>query len=259
MLSIHPLNQTPRCWNAFGGKCGEIGETTTVRGSVASLVSFFSPTVKQRRMFFMLFTLHQTSSCGPRRCPQWRLTGFLSSLSDGFCSNLWKWEHEYDDSAVHVWCQNPRCMQNPVSRVQIHANSHDFPWGKVAYWGSKLKEYKNRFFFFLLFLTIHEKWITRWIILSEKRVPIRITTSVNAQYDDNFCKTTFVKQMRSHFRANWQVIMIESNFSEFQPKCLHALMPTGKAPSVPHSINILPFSFLDKCVLDEQVLFHYLP
>lgn len=74
-----------------------------------------------------------------------------------------------------------------------------------------------------------------------------------------FRKTTFITLMHSHFWANWQGIMIESFFSEFQPKCFHALMPTGKAPSVQHSINILPFSFLDKCVLDEQVLFHYLP
>lgn len=67
-------------------------------------------------------------------------------------------------------------------------------------------------------------------------------------------RKTFITEMHSHSRANWQVIMIESYFSEFQPKCFHALMPTGKAPSAQHSINILPFSFLDKCVLDEQVL-----
>lgn len=67
-----------------------------------------------------------------------------------------------------------------------------------------------------------------------------------------------VTQMHSYFWANWQVILIESYLFEFQPKCCYAQMPTGKAPSVWYSINVLPFSFLDKCVV-EQILFHYLP
>lgn len=102
MLSIHPLNQTPRCWNAFGENV-KICETTTICGSVANPVVFFRElTIKQRGMFLMGFTLHQTSSHGRQSCPQWNLRGYMiagmmqhssgyrSSLSDGFSLNLWR-------------------------------------------------------------------------------------------------------------------------------------------------------------------------
>lgn len=136
----------------LGGKCGEIGETTTVWGSFASPVPFFSLTVEQRQTVFMLFTLHQTSSCGPRRCPQWKAHRFPLFPIRWFLFKSLKISTRVRWQRCACVVSKPRCMQNPVARVQIHTNSHDFPWRKVAYRRGKLKEYENSFCFFFFSL-----------------------------------------------------------------------------------------------------------
>lgn len=163
VLSIHPLNQTPRCWNAFGKNVKNLWNNNSMwfcceprfiflRADYPAEKTVFNAihTAPNRQSWTSELSTVEAQGIHDSR-DEAALTGFLSSLSDGFSSNLKidTWLISLDESTA---AENVTALCMRSVKTQMYAkscilwrckHSRDFPRRKAAYGKSKNEQCKN--------------------------------------------------------------------------------------------------------------------